>query len=389
MHRQYSIVHRETAEQEDIPVKFIRHLNISRAGPYSCITLKTFHIAALQPAPKHAYALWSSQCHLVYCRILERIDVQFWKALNITTYAQAPPLQNHDFTTPRQSKHHLRIDTSDRITSTKMSTPPRHVLITGGSRGIGLAIAKLFSQNSYRCTLISRSYTSLQSAVSQLHPCDPPHAYIAGDITSRDLSTGFWGAGPTNAFGTALPQPRATENATSKIDVLVNCAGVSQARLFTQTSAEDVHDTLTLNLEAMMLGTKYLMRKQYLRGKHKRYYGEQEEGPSAVVINVASLLGVSGGYGAVAYAASKAGVLGFTRALAAEYVSHGVRVNAIVPGYVATDMTADLNEEQLRQRIPLGRFGQPEEIAEAALFLAKNQYAHNCVLNLDGGLSAV
>jgi 3-oxoacyl-[acyl-carrier protein] reductase len=82
-------------------------------------------------------------------------------------------------------------------------------------------------------------------------------------------------------------------------------------------------------------------------------------------------------------------VLGFTRALAAEYASHWVRVNAIVPGYVTSDMTKDLDSETLRQRIPLGRFGTPEEIAQAALFLAQNEYAHNCVLNLDGGLSAV
>ena len=112
----------------------------------------------------------------------------------------------------------------------------------------------------------------------------------------------------------------------------------------------------------------------------------------------------------MAYAASKAGVLGFTRALAAEYVGHGVRVNAIVPGYVESDMTKgkllflcslsllywvvtnvglDLNASQLQERIPLKRFGKPEEIAHAAVFLAENQYAHNCVLNLDGGLSAV
>jgi NAD(P)-dependent dehydrogenase (short-subunit alcohol dehydrogenase family) len=274
-----------------------------------------------------------------------------------------------------------------------MSTATRHVLITGGSRGIGLSIAKLFSQHSYRCTLISRSESSLQSAISQLHPCTPSHAYIAGDITLRDPATKLWTTTPDRAFGSALPPPRGAENAASKIDVLVNCAGISQARLFTAASAEEISGILALNLEAMMLGTKFLMRQGYLKGKrlgHGIDKGEEiveKKGP--VIINVASLLGVSGGYGAVAYAASKAGVLGFTRALASEYITHGVRVNAIVPGYVATDMTASLNEEQLQKRIPLGRFGQPEEIAEAALFLANNQYAHNCVLNLDGGLSAV
>ena len=152
-------------------------------------------------------------------------------------------------------------------------------------------------------------------------------------------------------------------------------------------------------------------------------------------MNVASLLGTHGGYGAVAYAASKAGVLGFTRGLAGELGRGGVRVNAVVPGYVETGMVegmymicnlhggwggrfggdcflldgdlgalgamlvesftnhmmyfTDLDHEALSARIPLGRFAKPEEIASAALFLAQNEYAHNCVINLDGGLSAV
>lgn len=169
----------------------------------------------------------------------------------------------------------------------------------------------------------------------------------------------------------------------------------------------------------MITGTRALIRNGYLRGKQVGLRAQRSDGPeqqskeievsnAPVIINVSSLLGVQGGYGAVAYAASKAGVLGFTRALAAEYAAHGVRVNAIVPGYVETDMTRgtsfkgrsystlvelksslDLNTSELAQRIPLGRFGKPEEVAQAALFLAQNQYAHNCILNLDGGLSAV
>jgi NAD(P)-dependent dehydrogenase (short-subunit alcohol dehydrogenase family) len=292
-----------------------------------------------------------------------------------------------------------------------MSTHPRHVLITGGSRGIGLSIAKLFSQHNYRCTLISRNESSLKDAIAQLHPLTPSsptnevshplqHAYIPGDITTRAL---FWNTDPTHPFGKILPKPRTSEaQHTSKIDILVNCAGISQAKLFTQTSDDEIHNVLTLNLSSMMMGTRFLLRNGYLRGKvrggRKATGDAEEEGEgegkgsgssSPSIINVASLLGVSGGYGSVAYAASKAGVLGFTRALATEYVSHGVRVNAIVPGYIATDMTAGLDEQQLKQRIPLGRFGKPEEIAHAALFLAENQYAHNCVMNLDGGLSAV
>ncbi|KAJ4380590.1 hypothetical protein N0V86_003949 [Didymella sp. IMI 355093] len=261
-----------------------------------------------------------------------------------------------------------------------MASQARHVLITGGSRGIGLAIAQAFAKESYRCTLISRSKENLESAVSSLTPAQSaaPHQYISGSITSPD----FWTT--TNFKDNGL----AKGEDSSKIDVLVNCAGITQSRLFTTTPAEDILEIVDTNLTSLMLGTRFLLRNKYLNSTTKsRAEAGSQYTPS--IINVSSLLGVSGGHGAVAYAASKAGVLAFTRALAAEYVQHGVRVNAIVPGYVESDMTKDLNTSQLQDRIPLKRFGQPEEIAHAALFLAKNKYAHNCVLNLDGGLSAV
>lgn len=277
-----------------------------------------------------------------------------------------------------------------------MSSRARHVLITGGSRGIGLAIAQAFAQQSYRCTLISRSEDTLKSAISSLQPSSTskPHGYIAGSITSAD----FWTT--TNFKEAGLGKGEEA----SKIDVLVNCAGITQSRLFTTTPTDDVQAIIDTNLTALMLGTRFLLRNKYLHTTSKSRADAGEEFTPSIV-NVSSLLGVSGGYGAVAYAASKAGVLGFTRALAAEYVGHGVRVNAIVPGYVESDMTKgrllylsslletklmvlDLNASQLKERIPLKRFGKPLEIANAALFLAENQYAHNCLLNLDGGLSA-
>ncbi|KAF2032509.1 3-oxoacyl-reductase [Setomelanomma holmii] len=314
-----------------------------------------------------------------------------------------------------------------------MSRRPPHVLITGGSRGIGLAIAQLFAKNAYRCTLIARSENTLKSAISTLQPLptipstatqetepeeehgysflklESPtqeadsnsldqgsstpdtssaashaafqHSYIQGDVAK---GTYFWGS----QFGDRLPRPtKTTPHHLSRIDVLVNCAGVSQSTLFIKTREEDIDNIVNTNLSAMMIGTRFLFRHGYLQGASEPKQKGDKSSP--VIINISSLLGLSGGHGAVAYAASKAGVLGFTRALASEYASHRVRVNAIVPGYVTSDMTKALNEEQLRQRIPLGRFGTPEEIAQAALFLAQNEYAHNCVVNLDGGLSAV
>ncbi|KAJ8116247.1 hypothetical protein OPT61_g2276 [Boeremia exigua] len=258
-----------------------------------------------------------------------------------------------------------------------MSSRVRHVLITGGSRGIGLAIAKAFAKSAYRCTLISRSEENLKSAISTLEPASPPHHYIAGSISTPE----FWSTTHFKEQGLGKGED------PSKIDVLVNCAGITQSRLFTTTPPEDIQSIIDTNLTALMLGTRFLLRNKYLHTT-SRSRSEADSAFTPSIINVSSLLGLHGGYGAVAYAASKAGVLGFTRALAAEYVGHGVRVNAIVPGYVESDMTKDLNASQLKERIPLKRFAKPEEIANAALFLAENQYAHNCVLNLDGGLSA-
>ncbi|KFY98744.1 hypothetical protein V498_01274 [Pseudogymnoascus sp. VKM F-4517 (FW-2822)] len=118
----------------------------------------------------------------------------------------------------------------------------------------------------------------------------------------------------------------------------------------------------------------------------------KEDKDHCCIINISSLLGVKSGRGSSVYAASKAGVLGFTRALAAEAGPAGVRVNAVVPGYIETEMTSGMEPalfESTKNAIPLQRFGTAEEVADAAFFLAANQYANNCTLNLDGGLSAV
>ncbi|UPX10734.1 3-oxoacyl-[acyl-carrier-protein] reductase [Ascochyta rabiei] len=211
-----------------------------------------------------------------------------------------------------------------------MASRIRHVLITGGSRGIGLAIAQALARQSYRCTLISRSEKHLKAALTTLSPITAtPHGYVAGSIASPD----FWTT--TNFSSNGLVKG----DDASKIDVLVNCAGITQSRLFTTTPTEDIESIVETNLTALMLGTRFLLRNKYLHSTTRSRSSVGQTGLTPSIINVSSLLGVNGGYGAVAYAASKAGVLGFTRALAAEYMGHGVRVNAIVPGYVESDMT--------------------------------------------------
>jgi NAD(P)-dependent dehydrogenase (short-subunit alcohol dehydrogenase family) len=260
------------------------------------------------------------------------------------------PVHHHD--TPRpDSAPHLRSllwiyhKTSRFPKLQAPSMPPRirHVLVTGGSRGIGLSIAQLFAQNAYRCTLLSRSEANLERALQTLDPLEsaPPghaHSTIAGDVSSAS----FWSA---SQLGAALK----SRGDAAHIDVLVNCAGITQSKLFTTTAPDDIRAVIDTNLTSLMLGTRFLLRSRLIgASKRGRVSGSDAEGQketndfSPVVINVASLLGLQGGYGAVAYAASKAGVLGFTRALAGEYASHGVRVNAVVPGYVETDMTKGL-----------------------------------------------
>ncbi|KAF2463397.1 NAD(P)-binding protein [Lindgomyces ingoldianus] len=247
-----------------------------------------------------------------------------------------------------------------------MPPQPPHILITGGSRGIGLSIAQLFALHRYTCTLISRNPSTLSASIASLpHYYDHlNHTSISGDVSSPQ----FWTSSNHNL---------ASKLGTRRVHVLVNCAGLSQSSVLVRTSEDEVQRIMDTNLTSIILGIRYLLRNRNIR----------REGPSPCIINIASVLGIKGGRGAVAYSASKAGVLGLTRSLAAEVGPLGIRVNAIVPGYIDTDMTADL-PRQLLKTIPLGRFGHASEIADAALFLARNQYANNCVINLDGGLSA-
>jgi NAD(P)-dependent dehydrogenase (short-subunit alcohol dehydrogenase family) len=157
-----------------------------------------------------------------------------------------------------------------------------------------------------------------------INPPGPLHNYIAADITAPSFWTDDNFPDAYKLVGLHL----------RKIDVLVNCAGVTQTELFQRMEASSIESIVNTNLTAMMVGTKYLLKNRYIYG------GSREESThSPVIINVASLLGLRGGSGAVAYAASKAGVLGFTRALATEMGPLHVRVNAIVPGYIETGMT--------------------------------------------------
>ncbi|KAI1780840.1 NAD(P)-binding protein [Hypoxylon cercidicola] len=242
-----------------------------------------------------------------------------------------------------------------------MSLAGKQCIISGGSRGIGLAIARLFASEGARCTLVGRNGDSLTSAVESLERRD----------TSQKHDTSCFDVSSVNGW-----EKLKAATKTQRCDILVNAAGISQNSFLFATNPPDLDKLIATNLMGTVWSCKYFIPKMM----------KQKEG---CIINVASLLATHGGRGASVYAASKAGVVALTRSLAWEVGRFGIRANVLLPGYIQTDMTEGMDKNgELSALIPMGRLGLTSEVAEAALFLAKNSYAHNCVLNIDGGLSA-
>jgi 3-oxoacyl-[acyl-carrier protein] reductase len=162
------------------------------------------------------------------------------------------------------------------------------------------------------------------------------------------------------------------------LDVLVNNAGITKDNLLLRMSEEDFDSVVDTNLKGTWLMSKacikYLMKN------------------AGAIVNISSIVGRTGNAGQTNYAASKAGVIGFTQSLAKELASRNVRVNAVAPGFIKSDMTDKLNEEQSKQmfgRIPLGRFGTPEEVADLVSFLVseKSRYITGQTIGVDGGMA--
>ncbi|KAK7528732.1 uncharacterized protein IWZ02DRAFT_369582 [Phyllosticta citriasiana] len=308
-----------------------------------------------------------------------------------------PRLQTLKTCTHGRQLHH---DESHRPLTTN-----RHlsIFITGGSRGIGLAIARQFARHpNVNTCIIGRDETSLRSAAQSIadlhatpanaHPPSPARerasSYIVGDVTSRE----FWQSLARGTLSVTETSGKSAPADPAAWDVLVNAAGVSKTAIFVRQSADAIDHVFQTNLMGTTWACKYMIPGMMKRLRLLREDVELDHHPGASIVNVSSLLGVKGGVGSAAYAASKAGVLGLTRALAAEYGPLGLRVNALVPGYVETAMTDAMEtkaHDAARDSIPLKRFATADEIASAAVFLVTNRYANNCVLNLDGGLSAM
>ncbi|KAK0704862.1 hypothetical protein B0H67DRAFT_649264 [Lasiosphaeris hirsuta] len=237
------------------------------------------------------------------------------------------------------------------------------VAVTGAGGGIGFAIASRFANEGASVVLLGRNKSKLQQALERIRSESgdkekaKTHSIFPHDV--RKLES--WVHLAANYNG---------------INILVNSAGVTQTSLFVRTDPPTAEDILATNLHGAIWGCRVIGRDMIRR----------KDG--GCIINVSSLLALKSATGASVYAASKAGLLGLTTSLAQEWGPYGIRVNAILPGYISTDMTKSLEKSPLIEKIPAQRFGTPDEVADAAAFLAKNQYANNCMLNLDGGLSA-
>ena len=232
------------------------------------------------------------------------------------------------------------------------------VFITGVSRGIGLEIAKCFSNNGYFVLGTSRSDFDLAKVLSS-DEC----LHIQLDVTDR------------NQISACLDQLKEIDKVPN---VLINNAGITKDQLFLRMKNEDWDDVIETNLTSV-----FNMSKLFIKSMVKERSGS--------IINISSVAGLMGNAGQVNYSASKAGLGGFTRALAKEVAARNITVNCIAPGFIETDMTEhfqDKDLENILNQIPANKMGNPQHIADLALFLAspKGNYITGQTISVDGGL---
>ena len=234
-------------------------------------------------------------------------------------------------------------------------------LVTGGSRGIGLAAAGELARGGAKVAVVARDAERAAAAAGDLP--GEGHLGVGADVSNAAQAAA------------AVEQ---VEGALGGVGVLVNNAGVTRDNILVRMKDEEWDEVMAVNLKGA-----FNMTRAVARGMMKRRQG--------VVLNVTSVVGLSGNAGQANYAASKAGLIGFTKSVARELASRDVRCNAIAPGYITTDMTAKLTPDQtaaLTSQIPLGRLGTPSDVAGLIRFLAgpSARYITGQVFSVDGGM---
>ncbi len=238
-------------------------------------------------------------------------------------------------------------------------------VITGGTRGIGQAVTRALAEAGADVAVVSRSPNpELEASVSAL---GRRYFHQPADLTNREQSKAV------------VP---AVEDALGNIDILINDAGIIPRAPAVEFAEEDWDATLEIDLTAVFILCQIAGRRMIQKGRGK-------------IVNIASILSFQGGINVAAYTSAKHGVTGLTKTLSNEWAKHGINVNAIAPGYIATEMTAALQQDPVRSksilgRIPAGRWGSPEDIAGAVLFLASSasDYVNGSTLAVDGGWMA-
>ena len=236
-------------------------------------------------------------------------------------------------------------------------------VVTGAGRGIGRAVALAYARMGADVACVSRTEENSAKAAAEVEALGRRAWAVAVDVSDT--------AAVDAAAGKILDD-------AGRVDILVNNAGVTRDNLLMRMSEEEWDTVINTNLKGAFNFTKALTRP-FIKQRSGR------------IINIASVIGLIGNAGQSNYAASKAALIGFTKSVAKELAPRGITVNAIAPGFIETDMTAVLDEKmrgEVLERVPLGRFGSPDDIAHAAVFLAMEPtgYVTGQVLTVDGGM---
>ena len=238
----------------------------------------------------------------------------------------------------------------------------KSALVTGASGGIGSAVARALHNQGAELIINGTRSSELEKLATELG--DKVH------VLQSDLAD-------ANSIGHLAEE--AEKISDNGIDILVNNAGITRDNLLVRLSDQDLMDVINLNLIA-----GFHLTRKIIRGMMKRKWGR--------VIGISSVVGITGNAGQTNYAAAKAGMIGFSKALALEVASRGITVNNIAPGFIKTPMTKDLSEEQvtrLQASVPIGRLGEAEDVAAAVVYLASSEasYVTGATLNVNGGMA--
>lgn len=235
-------------------------------------------------------------------------------------------------------------------------------VVTGGSRGIGKAIALELSKLGASVAInYANSSSAAESVADTINNAGGKAIALKADVSKAEEVDGLISS---------------TIEKLGRIDILVNNAGITRDTLLLRMKPEDWQAVIDLNLTGVFLCTR-AVSKLMLKQRSGR------------IINIASVAGQMGNPGQANYSAAKAGVIGMTKTLAKEFASRGITVNAVAPGFIATDMTNDIKADEILKFIPLARFGKPEEVAGMVRFLAADEaasYITGQVFNVDGGM---